>query len=670
MSSQFSSPITDPNATAYQGPTSLDNSLITQIFPSLLNVVSATPVQIMGQRNTNTWTAQYKTIDVSGNQYMELATIDASGNLLEATIIEQMDVIDPSYNNLITAATKTYYLYDVDAGALNLVVKYSIDYQANGIMLVPSSNQVATDISGNSIFGPVTDPSGNPLYQFSYKYIYNHWNYDSTTGSVTHDVSGNVLIDSVFSSPSVITTYAISWYPFENFLFNTTSALFNFDMFLQYNIAGQYPVISDIDISGNKHYYGFTFDVSGNHQISPANLKLSELEYYTLDTSGNMFDISGNIVIDTSGNNVSGQYLLLTSNSPNGTDATFMATDPITLSLVSTPVVMFNYAFADITVNPDTHEVSFSGPILVQLNNMLVYTDPTVDNCCIQINNMISDINSSQFKFGKLDDYQQLITEVNTYTNNLDAAKIHLDIENVQYLENYAANIQSMTSLFGQLVVQMNSTSLVDSESLCQRIKMALTTIYDGLMSLKAFKLAIGQQNLLRISQCILSMSSKLNTLYGSITYITGVTINGNSSLHPVNTDSVGALFKLQESLWYFADGLPDTSAIGNDSPTAITYYQSYSNTAYWFPASFYTSNFDLSSTDQNDLSAALSLITNLNNNMGDNINMVVNNPDVINLKNSLGNFQDYNAKLLLAKNNLVYKLGVAGFKLSFRPNM
>lgn len=669
--SSINTPITDPTGTPYSGPTPLDNSLITAVFPSLVGVVSTTPVQIMGQRGTSTWTAQYKITDiVSGNQYMELATIDGSGNLLEATIIEQIDIVDPTKNNLITDATKTYYLYDVDVGVLNLVVKYSITYKADNITIIDNTNNtVATDISGNPITGPTTDPDGNSLYQFTYKYTYNHWTYDSTTGVGNQDITDQILFNSIQSTPSTLTTYAISWYPFENFLFNTNSAIFNFDMFLQYNLLGQYPVIQDIDALGHKHYYGFTFSGTGQEQVSVNNLRLSELQYYTLDVSGNMLDSSNVIVPDVSGNKPSGPYLLLTSNSPDGSSgATYDITDIITGLTVSTPVVMFNYAFADIIVDPVTGEVSFTGPVLVQLNNMLVYTDDTtVDNCCIQINNMISDINASQFKFGKLEDYQELITEVNTYTTNLDAAKIHLDIDNVKYLENYAANIQSMTSLFGQLVVQMNSTSLVDSESLCQRIKMALTTIYDGLISLKAFKLAIGQQNLLRISQCILSMSSKLNTLYGTITFTT-VELNGISTLHPVNPNTVGALFKLQESLWYFADGLPNISS--TSSSDGITYYQSYSNLAYWFPASFYTDNFDLTTTDQNDLTAALSLITNLNNNMGDNINMVINNPDVVNLKNSLGNFNDFNNSLIAAKNNFIFKLGLAGFKLSFRPNM
>lgn len=661
--SQINLPITDPAGIAYSGPTP-SNSLVTAQFPSLVGVNPTQIVQIMGQRNTNTWTAQYKTTDANGNQYLELATIDVNGNLLEATIVEQIDQINA--NNLITDASKTYFLYDVDDGILNLVVKYRIDYEAQNITTVSSPNQVGTDANGNPVFGPITDPSGNPLYQFTFKYLYNHWLYDAS-GNETHNVIDQVLIDSANLTPSTVTTYAISWYPFENFLFNNTAQLFNFDMFLQYN-NGQYPVIQDIDSSGIKHYYSVTYNAQGEERISPTNLRLSELQYFTLDSNGNMLDINNNVVQDVSGNKPSGPYLILTSNAPNGSGATLNVTDPITGQTVSTPVVIFNYAFANIVVDPVTGEVSFDGPVLIQLNNMLVYEDTSVDNCCIQINNMISDINNSTFKFGKLDDYQELITEVNTYTTNLDAAKIQLDIEQVQYLEQYAANIQSMTGLFGQLVIQLNSASLVDSESICQRIKTALTTIYDGLQGIKAFKLAIGQQNLLKISQCILSMSSKLNSLYGNITLVTSVTISHNSNTYnPVNPSSVGALFKLQESLWYFAEGLPSVTAVGSNG---TTYYQSFSNSQYWFAESFYVSNFNLSTSDQNDLSAALTLISNLNNNISDNVNMVINNPDVVNLQNSLNAFNGYNSNLQSAKNNLVYKLGLAGFKLSFRPNM
>lgn len=660
-------PITDPSGTPYTGPTP-DNTKISAQFPSLSVLLSPdNTYQIMGQRNTNTWTASYKHTDTSGNQYLELLTIDASGSPLEATIIEQIDVIDPT-SNIVSSAVKTYYLYDYDDGEINLVSKYAILYEASNITQVDSTNQVGTDSSGNPVYGPDTDPSGNILYKFTYKFTYKNWIIDAA-GNVTEGAPQDFInSDSVtVDGGSIIQVYAGSWYPFDNFLFNNQSSSLNFDMLFQMN-NGYYPVIQSIDTLGVKHYFGVSFSNSVA-QISPANLEFHELSYYTLDVSGNMLDISGNIVVSETGNNPSGSYLILTAD-PNGSVAKLNVVD-IDGNTVETPVVMYNYSYANISID-DYGVATFSGPVIIQLNTMLIEgSDQQVDTCCIQINNMISDINSSQFNFGTIGDYQELITSVNEYTSNLDAAKINLDIEQVQYLEQYAANIQSMSGLFGQLVIQLNSTSLVDSESICQRIKAALVTIYDGLQNIKSFKLAIGQQNLLKVSQCVLSMSSKLDSLYGSLTPDTGVTINYESNtINPINSSSVGSLFKLQESLWFFAYGLPTISATGSDTSDNNTYYRSWSNSAYWFSADFYSANFDLNSADRNQLNAALSLITNLNNNMGQQVNMVMANPDVQNLQSSLGKFQNLNTSLSAAMNAMIYKLGMSGFVIQLNPNI
>lgn len=655
-------PITDPSGTPYTGTTP-DNTKISVQFPSLVGLTPDYIYQIMGQRNTNTWTASYKHTDTSGNQYLELLTIDASGLPLEATIIEQIDVIDLT-SNIVSNAVKTYYLYDYDNGEINLVTKYAILYEASNITPVNSPNQVGTDSSGNPVYGPVTDPSGNILYKFTYKFTYKNWIIDASGNVTEGDPQDFINSNSVTVDGNTIQVYAGSFNPFENILFNNQSSSLNFDMLYQIN-NGNYPVIQSIDTLGVKHYFGVSFSDSVA-QISPANLEFHELSYYTLDVGGNMFDISGNIVVSETGAKPSGSYLILTAD-PNGSVATLNVID-IYGNEVVTPVVMYNYSYANISIDANGI-ATFSGPVIIQLNTMLVEgSDEQVDTCCLQINNMISDINASQFNFGTIGDYQELITSVNEYTSNLDAAKINLDIEQVQYLEQYAANIQSMSSLFGQLVIQLNSTSLVDSESICQRIKAALVTIYDGLQNIKSFKLAIGQQNLLKISQCVLSMSSKLDSLYGSLTTNTGVTISYDSNIiNPINSSSAGPLFNLQESLWFFAYGLPTISATGSDTNT---YYRSWSNSAYWFSAEFYSANFDLNSADRNELNAALSLITNLNNNMGQQVNMVMANPDVQNLQTSLGKFNVLNNGLSVAMNAMIYKLGVAGFVIQLNPNI
>ena len=88
-----------------------------------------------------------------------------------------------------------------------------------------------------------------------------------------------------------------------------------------------------------------------------------------------------------------------------------------------------------------------------------------------------------------------------------------------------------------------------------------------------------------------------------------------------------------------------------------------------WVSSSYYTTNFALSSNDAADLEAAYTLVHTLNINSSDNINAVMSSPDVINLQNSLGQFSQYSTNLNNARNNLVYKLGLAGFKMTFDPN-
>ena len=661
--------LVDPSGNTYSGPTISNTSIISKfsVF-SDLNPVKV--VQAMAQYNTNTWTAQYY-YNTSNSEYLELLTVDASGNALDALVI-QTDT-STNANGVITSATKTYNVYDIEPNSIIQINKYSITYQTSNITQITGSNPIGTDSSGNTIYGFLLDASGNANYNIPYAYILDTYKVDASSNWIL-DASGSSILQT-----SMYATNQSLHIPFKNFIFGGpgNTNLLNFDMLFKLNLTNNptYPIIKVTNFDNNPKYLAVTIDSTGNPIIGPNALKFSEIDTFYYDTSGNLLDTSGNIINpDSLVTATAGGYLVFNNNAndtgtPTGASpyATLQVLNPQSNSWVSTPVMIYNYGYLDYVYNPVTQQIEVDGPIIIQLSTVVIEVDDTsVDSCCMQINNMINSISNSTFNIGKLSDYEPLIAEVNAYTSNLNAAKITLNIDQVSSLEAYAANIQSMTNLFGQLVIQLNSSSTVDSEGICIRIKTALTSIFEGLQAMKSFKLAISQQNLLKVSQCLLGMSSKLNSLYGSITY-TGIQLVGISpTTYVVNSSSFGPLFNLQESIWYFANGMPVNTALDINNNV---YYRTWSTETYYVPSSYYTSKFALNANDSADLVAAYTLVHTLNEKSADNINAVLASPDVKNLQSSLALFSTYSNNLNSARNNLIYRLGQVGFKMTFDPH-
>ena len=653
-------PRIDPSGSVYTGYTISNNAVISK-FNVFSRVLPINIVQVMAQYNTNTWTAVYYTT-LNNSEYLELLTVDAYGNPLDALVV-QTDTTSNAMG-IITNATKTYNVFDIDNEIITQINKYSITYQTSTITQITGTNPIGKDSSGNTIYGFVLDASGNPNYNITYNYILNKYKLDTSLNWIL-DASGSTTL----ISTSYSTINQSLYIPFKNFIFNDTQLL-NFDMFFKLNMANNstYQIIKVTNFDNSPKYLTITVDTSGNSIFQPKALKLSQIDTFYYDVSGNLLDTSGNIINPNSlSTTTSGGYLVFNNNAMNSA-ATLQVFNPQSNTWVTTPVMIYNYGYLDYKINPVTGALEVDGPVIIQLSTVVVEVDDTVvDSCCMQINNMITEISKSTFKIGKLEDYQSLITEVNAYTSNLNAAKISLNIDQASSLEAYAANIQSMTNLFGQLLIQLNSASLVDSENICIRIKTALSAIYEGLQAMKSFKLAISQQNLLKVSQCLLGMSSKLNLLYGSVTFSTVYIVNSYPIIYVVNSSSFGPLFNLHESIWYFANGLPSATMVKTGSD-GLTYYQTWSSPSYWVQSSYYTSNFALNTNDASDLTSAYTLVHTLNLNAGDNINAVLASPDVKDLQNSLGQFSQYSNNLNNARNNLIYKLGSIGFKMTFDP--
>jgi hypothetical protein len=596
----------------------------------------------------------------NGNVYTYLSggeswkvVVTLVSNLVSSAYVIHIEA--PTYydasTNAISSQTKTYYVYDVDKDAsgistTTMVSKYDVLYEAQNF----------ETLTGNAVDGSVLthDPSGNQLYSYEYRYTYTNYNFDA---------SGNDGLDIVTYYPGPDASGWASGYTtvtsFSRFIIDASGNIVNFD--LLYDASANIVV----DASSGKGLFtqiviaatdaSSTYYLAATVTTDPSGQVTYNLTYIPeYDASGvSQTDASGLFFgywIDVSGSNIT---LLDPSNNEYH------------------PAV-YNWSVANITVNGD-NSVTFDGPIIIQLQTVVYEAaDPDVDAIVSQINDIINGFSDLNFNYGALSNYQELITAVNDYTTNVNASKINLDLQEITYLEQYASNIQSMASLFGQLVIQMQGAQLVDSEAVAQRMLTALTAIKDGLANLKAFKLAIAEQNLLSISASLMRVTTQVQNLYGSAAQGTPIslTINQSTSNYYVASPSnkPGVLLMLQESLWYFADGLGATATDGEK-----TYVKFRSATNIVAEQTDYNSWFGLSTEDQANLDAALNLVNSLNSNLASNIQLVLNSPDVVNLKNTLNSFNSLTTGsygLQNARAQLAHNLGLLGFKIQLTPGI
>lgn len=600
-----------------------NNPTILITNPNGTNITWSGPVST---GNTN----KYSGTDASGLNYTQVNTFNSSGNIVAISYIYESALSTNQASGMTEYLIKNYKIYSVSQGVATLEAQYSITYFANNFTALTGS---ASDPSGSQL---THDVSGNQLYSFNYIYTYKP--YTVSSGNATVDSSSNWLY---FPDASGNTQIASEFVPFESFLVNPNGGVMNFE--LLYDSSANILV----DASGNNGLFKGIFtnmivnvsDPSGNYYLAASvNYDPSGLVSYNLvnvspstpDATNSSAGLESSIFgffVDLSGNEI-------TLIAPNGN--------------IYHPTT-YVWQYADITVNGDA-SVSFVGPVIVELMTVLQeVVDDNVDATIQSIQDIITSINSSTFQFGNYQDYAELISEVNTYTSNLNNAKVNLNLEQITYLEQYASNVQSMTNLFGQMVIQLQSAQLVDTTTITQRMLTALTTISDGLNNLKAFKLAIAQQNLLKISSAFTNIANSITALYGGVTSI------------PNNNVSVPALLLLQESLWYFVNGEnPTKDGSGN--------WVLWSNSNIPVYADFWKNKFGLSQQDRNDLNGALNLIKSLNLNVNNNIQIALNSPEIVGLKNSLQGFQALNSGLQGAELALVNKLASIGFKVQLRP--
>jgi hypothetical protein len=615
------------------------------LYSTTNSLTDASGTWVQNTINPSIWTYTIKQTDASGEIFTEIFNTDASGTNYSVAIVEQLNTLakdayssDVSGNpTLISHSVKTYRIYNViDAsGNLDLVSQYQLIYDASGFAPIPGTY----DVSGNNL---VKDPSGNVQYTFNY--TYNIVNYDVSGADL--DGSGAVI------DPSGATLLSVgngvsSYIPFNNFIIENGSFA-NFDI-LYTNPAILYatnvPLIYTKDASGNMYYTLTAEDPSGS---------------FTYNMYSFVSDASGNTQSDMSGNN---SYII------HRTSEGIMVTVTDLYGVVATyPTVVYSSNF--VRFNLVDGVATIEGPVIIEIQTIVI-DDPVADNLYSQITTLITDISGTEFQFGSLADYQPLIDEVTSYTENVKNINSTLDISgnsNIVYLEQYAANINSMATLFGQMIIQLQSTEVVNSDALLQRIKCALETIANGIKAIKGLKIAIAQQNFIQENTYITQISNYMASLFQMTT--NSIVDGSGNTYNIINNPS--KLFLLQESIYWFADSgvasFVDASGAdlnGNDIAGGnLRYYQVYSMPSTPTPTYMsrtYYNTFALSANDAMDISNATNMLMAVNA----KLNGFNASTNLSALNANLAYIPTFTTALTSAHNLLTTKLQALGFKFN-----
>lgn len=618
----------------------------TSLYSTPNSLTDGSGTWVQNTVNPSLWTYTHIKTDLSGEIFTEIVNTDVSGVNYSVALVEQLNTlakdaysVDVSGNpDLISHSVKTYRIYNVDSsGNLDLVSQYQLIYDASGFAPIPGTY----DISGNNL---VKDPSGNVQYTFNY--TYNYVNYDVSGAEL--DGSGAVVV----GTPSLLTdgSSVSSYIPFNNFIIED-GTFANFDI-LYTNPAILYatnvPLIFTKDASGNMYYTLTAEDPSGS---------------FTYNILSFVSDASGNATTDISGNN---SYII------HRTSLGIMVTVTDLYGVVNTyPSVVYSSNF--VRFNLSDGVLTIEGPVIIEIETIKI-DDPVADNLYSQITSLISDISGTEFQFGSLADYQPLIDEVTSYTENVKNINSNLDVSNnsnIVYLEQYAANINSMATLFGQMIIQLQSTEVVNSDPLMQRIKSALQTIANGIKAIKGLKIAIAEQNFIQENTYITQISDYMSNLFhmanGSI-----IDASGNSYTTIL---SPSKLFLLQESIYWFADsGTPSYVDVSGADPTTgkdiadptidLRYYLVYSipisPTPMYMSRTYYNA-FALSANDAMDLSNATNMLKAVNS----TLNGFNASTNLVALNANLAYIPTFTNALTAAHNLLTTKLQSLGFKFN-----
>ena len=530
------------------------------------------PVQFLGENNV--WLYVYNGTCPSNSNItcMQILTINANSIITNAIGITQINILY-QHTQLVSESTKTYYFYTLSNSIPLLINKYDIVFIASNF--VTSLNN-----------------SNNTIYYFNYLYKYQQY----VINVLQQTTLDNSSIKIIFTSPNPVTSYI----PFQDYIMSEFGNLFNLDLFYNHNILNNIPILQTV-IADTKYYLAYVFDSA--HNLILMNIPL----VYTPDSAGNISNEPFFPPINQ------GPYITIINSNVN---YNYINSKGI---ITNTNASIYNYNFANITINPD-NSIKFNGHLILQIETIVTGTDHLADTCCEEINSIISCIEHGTFNIGTLSNYKNLINDLLEYSKNFNKYKQALNLDQIIHLEEYANNISNLSSIFTQLINQLN---LDDSElkNVTSKIKNALCTIYNSIKTMKKFKKLVSKKNICRVFCSYNKLSSSLNKL----TRLLPITckdvkvcdLNKNKLPYTVNiyngTDA-SSMFLINEGISYFSFGLPSNCVIYNKK----IYYQTYNEINVYVTKKFYSKNFDLDSNDQYNIQKSIDFINEKYNNTHD----------------------------------------------------
>lgn len=526
-----------------------------------------------------------------------------------------------------------YYTRNIATDTYTLTAEYALKLDVNVTDKTATISSAVWSAAALALAKPSVDANGDPVAAVQPSIDVSNGLLGMTPPAIWDEV-GQVALGSANPFPA-------------NMLVSSTGMLFNFD-----------------DLAGSPSTALLTAA-----SATPPTGTLEDTGYYSFVLNGSVWELSAMSTIAPTLDEDPTPYVVkqdgvyaITISNHNGSTSTASFTAKVYI------IETANFS------EDDNGAVQLSGPVIIQLTTAIVpYDEPSDDAECLNIIAKIAEINAEAVNFGTLTNYQGIINAVNNYVANVDAQNVTLSAANVASLTAYATNINSISNLFGQLVVNLQTSHNVDSSALISSISDALDSIATGIKNMQAFKLAISQQNQFKISTCMINMNGYLSSLTQK--YSLGTAINvGDVEYKVIDIAApISKLFKLNESVNYFAAGMPAVAFSTGSAPNVVEFVKTFTGNDgatpvvdHYILKSWYTDNFSMSSDDVADLEKATALVNSYNSTLSTTLNQVYSDSNIAALNDSLAVFSGYTASLSAAHNRLLYQLGVMGFNLKF----
>jgi hypothetical protein len=154
-------------------------------------------------------------------------------------------------------------------------------------------------------------------------------------------------------------------------------------------------------------------------------------------------------------------------------------------------------------------DVNVTGSTVVADLTLAQGPDNNIDQCnaAIEIMNRITNLKSN-VNIGNLSDYEELFAKINQYTE--ENHNVALNIPEVQKLKDFSNNISNLGTLFNSLQIHINNSQNLDASLVITDITDSLTKIYNAIMAIENFKIAISETTKVSVPKCLVDVTAKL----------------------------------------------------------------------------------------------------------------------------------------------------------------